>query len=233
MTRSLESTLTGLEVAADARPRLARYLELLLEHNANVNLTGARDLDAMLEHVRDSIAIARYVRDPLVDVGSGGGFPAIVLAIVSGVAVTMIEATLKKARFLELVVAELGLNGCVIGARAESAAHEPSLRERFASATARAVASAPAVLELTLPFLALGGVAVLQRGRLDYRERTTAQDAALVLGGGLVDEQILDGAHRVLLVPKRRPTPDRFPRRVGLPERRPLSARVSGGPLAL
>jgi len=214
--------MLDLDVAADARPRLERFLELLLEHNKNVNLTGARDLDALLEHVRDALSIARYVRDPLVDVGSGGGFPAIVLSIVTGYGVTMIEATLKKARFLELVVAELGLNVKVLGTRAEIAARDPSLRERFAAATARGVASAPAVLELTVPFLALGGVAVLQRGRFDYLERTATQDASLMLGGGLLDEHVIDDGHRIVLVSKRRPTPDRFPRRVGLPERRPL-----------
>jgi 16S rRNA (guanine527-N7)-methyltransferase len=218
----IESALAELDVAAGARPRLARYLALLLEHNAHVNLTGARDLGAMLEHVRDSLAIAPYVRDPLVDVGSGGGFPAIVLSIVNDCAVTLIEATLKKARFLELVVADLGLVGRVIAARAEIAAHDPELRERFACATARAVASAPAVIELTLPFLAPGGVAVLQRGRLDYRERTAAQDAALMLGGGMIEEHAVDETRCVLLVPKRRATPEQFPRRVGLPEHRPL-----------
>jgi 16S rRNA (guanine527-N7)-methyltransferase len=227
VSESLEAQLGALGVAPEARSRLARYLELLLEHNANVNLTGARDVEALLAHVVDSLAIARFVRDPLVDIGSGGGFPAIVLSIVTGCAVTLIEATHKKARFLDLVVAELSLAGQVIAERAEVAAHDPALRERFASATARAVASAPAVLELTLPFLALGGVAVLQRGRMEYRELTAAHDAALMLGGGLVEEHAIDETHRVLLVPKRRPTPERFPRRVGLPERRPLAGQSS------
>jgi len=223
----IASALAKLDVSTAARPRLARYLELLLEHNANVNLTGARDVDALLEHVADSLAIARFVRDPLVDIGSGGGFPAIVLSIVTGCAVTLIEATQKKARFLELVVAELSLAGRVVAERAEIAAHDPALRERFASATARAVASAPAVLELTMPFLAPGGVAILQRGRVGYRERTAAHDAALMLGGGLVEEHAVDETRRVLIVPKRRPTPERFPRRVGLPERRPLAGSPS------
>jgi 16S rRNA (guanine527-N7)-methyltransferase len=222
MIGSLDAAVARLDIAREAQPRLARYLELLLEHNARVNLTGARDLAALLDHVRDSLTIVPCVRDPLVDIGSGGGFPAVVLSIVTGCAVTLIEATLKKARFLELVAAELELNARVIATRAESAAHEPALRERFACATARAVASAPAVLELTLPFLAIGGVAVLQRGRFDYDERTAAQDAALILGGGLIEEQAVDGAHRLLLVAKRRPTPDGFPRRIDLPERRPL-----------
>jgi len=109
--------------------------------------------------------------------------------------------------------------------RAEDAARDPALREQFASATARAVGSAPAVLELTLPFLALGGVAVLQRGRFTVAERTATHDAALVLGGALRDEirpGSDDDERRILLVVKERPTGPRFPRRAGVPAKRPL-----------
>jgi 16S rRNA (guanine527-N7)-methyltransferase len=102
------------------------------------------------------------------------------------------------------------------------------LREAFASATARAVASTPAVLELTIPFLSIGGVAVLQRGKLDERERSAAADAALVLGAEIVDELAADPAgpepdeRRVLVVRKIAPTGQRFPRRAGIPSKRPL-----------
>jgi 16S rRNA (guanine527-N7)-methyltransferase len=175
-------------------------------------------------HVRDSLAIARYVRDPLVDIGSGGGFPAIVLAIATGLRATLIESTVKKARFLEDAAAELGLAVVVRAQRAEDAARDPELRGTFASATARAVSTLPTVIELAVPFLAVGGVAVLQRGRLDERERVAAGDAALVLGAQIEDEV---GApegddRRVLLVRKLMPTGARFPRRAGIPAKRPL-----------
>jgi 16S rRNA (guanine527-N7)-methyltransferase len=221
MTSALEAAVGSLDLAPDVRTRLARYLALLLEHNAAVNLTGARDAEAVLEHVRDSLTIAPHIREPLIDVGSGGGFPGIPLAIVLGIPVTLVEATNKKAQFLEMVARELDLHLTVVADRAETAAHDPELRERFGSATARGIASAPAVMELTLPFLAIGGVAVLQRGQVDYAERTAAQDAALALGGGLLDEHG-QGNRRVLIVAKRRTTPAAFPRRAGVPERRPL-----------
>jgi 16S rRNA (guanine527-N7)-methyltransferase len=221
MSGAIEDAVASLELAPAVRDRIARYVELLLAENEHVNLTSARDAGAVLEHVRDSLTLAPYARGPLVDVGSGGGFPAIPLAIVTGITVTLIEATAKKARFLEAVTHELGLDAVVLADRAEVAAHDPALRERFASATGRAVAAAPAVLELTLPFLAIGGVALLQRGALEYAERTAAQDAAAALGGGLLEELAVPRG-RLLIVSKRRPTPERFPRRSGLPERRPL-----------
>ncbi len=223
MNAAIEDAVAALELAPEAGARLARYVELLLAENEHVNLTGARDAVAVLEHVRDSLTLAPFARGPLVDVGSGGGFPAIPLAIVTGITVTLIEATAKKARFLEAVTRELDLDAVVIAKRAEAAAHDPALRERFASATGRAVAAAPAVLELTLPFLAIGGVALLQRGALEYAERTAAQDAAVALGGGLLEELAVPRG-RVLIVSKRRSTPERFPRRSGLPVRRPLGA---------
>jgi 16S rRNA (guanine527-N7)-methyltransferase len=201
------------------------FSEMLLAANAQTNLTGAKTRDEVAGHIADSLELVRFVAGPLVDVGSGGGFPALPLVIATGFEATLIESVAKKARFLESVVAALGLPVRVRAQRAEEAARDPVLRERFASATARAVGSAPAVLELTLPFLALGGVAVLQRGRLTDAERTATHDAALVLGGIVRDEvrpEHADDERRILLVVKERPTGPRFPRRAGVPARRPL-----------
>jgi 16S rRNA (guanine527-N7)-methyltransferase len=215
----------GFELTAGVRVRLERFVELLVEANAVTNLTGARSPEEMAAHLDDSLGLAPFVSGPLVDVGSGGGFPAIPLAIVTGVEVTLIESVAKKARFLERVLAELGLRGTVRAQRAEDAARDPALRERFATATARAVSSAPVVLELTVPFLKVGGRAVLQRGRFIEAERTATHDAALVLGASLREERRLGAAgdeRRLLFVVKERPTGQRFPRRAGIPAKRPL-----------
>ncbi len=201
---------------------LERYGAALLRATADVNLTGARDARAVEDHIADALAIAPYVRDPLVDVGSGGGLPGIPLAIATGYAVTLVESTAKKARFLERVVAELGLPVRVVEARAEAAGRDPALRGRFASATARAVGSLPTVLELTLPLLAVGGVAVLQRGAVDEPEWFAATDAARMLGGEFAERVPQDGAKQVLIFRKYDETPQRFPRRAGVPAKRPL-----------
>lgn len=201
---------------------LAHYGAMLLETNRRFNVSGADTPEDLLPHLLDSLSIARFVRGPLVDVGSGGGLPAIPLAIATGSSVTLVESTTKKAAFLEAVLGSLHLEGRVIPQRAELAARDPALRERFACATARAVSSAPTVLELTVPFLQLGGIAVLQRGRMDERERNAVIDAAPMLGAVLAEEVAMDGDRRILLIKKTAPTGQRFPRRTGIPEKRPL-----------
>jgi len=209
-------------VADPLVPRLAEYGARLLETNRKVNLTGAKSAAELAPHLIDCLTVVPYVVDPIVDIGSGGGLPAIPLAIATGFHVTMIESTTKKARFLEESLAALGLRGRAISERAEVAGHDPELRGRFASGTARAVSSAPTVLELVLPFLATGGVAALQRAGFEPGERNAAEDAALVLGARLDEEIPLEGERRILIVRKVSETNGRFPRRIGIPEKRPL-----------
>lgn len=221
--RELRDALADANVASDWIERLARYGALLLDASARVNLTGAKSVAELLPHLLDSLSLVSDARDPHVDIGSGGGLPAVPLAIATGFSVTLIETTKKKAAFLREAVRELGLaNATVVDARAEVAAHDPALRERFESGSARAVATAPTVAELLLPFIAPGGIALLQRGRIDARERQALDDAALVLGAHTESERLLDGERRLILVRKTAPTSQRFPRRTGIPEKRPL-----------
>ncbi len=210
------------ELNALQRSKLAEYGALLLSANRRVNLTGAKDVEHVLPHFMDSLAVVPYVRDSLIDIGSGGGLPAIPLGIACGVPCTLIEAVRKKAHFLEQAISFLGLEANVRSGRAEALAFEDGLRERFFTATARAVAVAPTVLEYTMPFLALGGRAILQRGSFDEHERRATADAALMLGGRLVEEVELGGNRRLLIVEKERRTPLRFPRKAGVPAKRPL-----------
>lgn len=219
---ALSALLADAGVEARLIEPLAQYGELLLEANRRFNVSGADTPEELLAHLVDSLTIVPYVLGPLVDVGSGGGLPAIPIAIASGIEVTLVESTTKKAAFLEAALGTLGLKGRVIPQRAELAGRDPDLREAFACATARAVSSAPTVLELTIPFLRVGGVAVLQRGRLDERERNAVVDAAPMLGAQVTREVPLSGERRILLVTKTTPTPQRFPRRTGVPEKRPL-----------
>lgn len=202
--------------------RLAAYGALLLAATRTVNLTAARTADALVAHLLDALTLVPFVRGTIVDIGSGGGLPGIPLALATGQNVTLVEATVKKAVFLEEALAHLDLGGAVRVGRAESLAHEPGLRGTFLTATARAVGSAPTVAELTLPFLALGGVALLQRGAMDDRERAALADAAPMLGGTLADERRLEGDRRIVFLEKDGETPGRFPRRTGIPDKRPL-----------
>jgi 16S rRNA (guanine527-N7)-methyltransferase len=205
--------------------RLAVYAALVLAANRRVNLTGAKDGTAFAAHITDALTLAADVAaggGPLIDVGSGNGIPGIPLALATGIRVTLLEPIKKRAVFLAHALAELGLEGDIITARAEDAARDPAYREHFATATARAVAAAPTVAELTVPFLAARGRALLQRGSLEIPERNAVTDAALVLGAELVEERPLDGERRILILEKRSPTSPRFPRKNGIPAKRPL-----------
>ena len=182
------------------------------------------DASALVPHLLDALSLVPFVEEggSLVDVGSGGGFPGIPLAIASGLSVTLVEPIRKKAEFLREAIAACGVAGEALAERAETVARDPRYRERFDYATARAVSRAPTVAELTLPLLRVGGRALLQRGAVEDRERRALDDAAPVLGGSVVEERIIDGERRVLVVEKRVPSSERFPRRNGVPEKRPL-----------
>lgn len=218
----LEELLQSAAVDAAVAERLAHYGALLLEANRRVNLTGAESAEDLLPHLVDSLSAAPYVRGPMVDVGSGGGLPAIPLAIGTGIPVTMVESTGKKAAFLRHAAAELDISATVVSERAETAARRAELREQFEFATARAVSGASTVLELVAPFLRVGGLVVMQRGKMEDRERNALADAAPMLGAQIAEEILLDGERRIVLIRKTGSTPERFPRRIGVPEKRPL-----------
>ncbi|HEV3092711.1 MAG TPA: 16S rRNA (guanine(527)-N(7))-methyltransferase RsmG [Candidatus Cybelea sp.] len=218
----IEAALEGRGVGAPVAAALARYGRLVLEANTRLNLTAAKTPEEIAEHIADSLTLLPDLRPPYVDVGSGAGFPAIPLAIATGIEVTLIEATTKKARVLEELLGVLGLRGTVVPQRAEEAARDPRWRDHFLTGTCRAVATAAAVAELLLPLIAVDGVALLQRGRFAPSERASLEDAALVLGGAVEGERPAGGERRIVLVRKRTPTPARFPRRSGVPQRRPL-----------
>ncbi len=220
----LEALLAAAGIDERHRPALSRYGMHVLQANRRFNLTGAKTAGEFVPHILDSLTVAPLVERSLVDIGSGGGLPAIPLAIVTGVRVTMIETTVKKARFLEEMLAEFSLEGEVVAERAEVAAHDERWRGRFWTGTARAVSSAPTVAELLLPFIAPGGAALLQRGTLDEQERHGLEDAAVMLGGAVERYVVLDGPadRRIAVVRKSAATQLRFPRRTGIPEKRPL-----------
>ena len=202
--------------------RLAIYAALVVEGSRRLNLTGAKDGAAFAAHILDALTLRDDVVSPLIDVGSGNGVPGIPLALATGARVVLLEPIKKRAAFLAGAIAALGIDGEAVAERAEEAARDPRFRGAFLTATARAVSSAPAVAELTVPFLAVGGRALLQRGSLEETERHAAADSALVLGAEMVAERPVDGERRIVILEKRSPTSPRFPRKNGIPTKRPL-----------
>lgn len=227
MKEELERLLRRDGVPAEPASALATYGAMLLQANTRASLTGAKTPRELAAHLEDSLTLEPYVSSPLVDVGSGGGLPAIPLAVGTGVAITLIESNGKKAHFLSTTIAALGLHGEVVPSRAEEAAHEERLRERFACGTCRAVGAATTAAELLLPFIEVGGVALLQRANMSRAELSALSDATLVLGGELERVLTLGERRCVAMLRKKIPTPPRFPRRTGVPAKRPLCRSVS------
>jgi len=180
------------------------------------------------ELVEDSLVLLEHLGDArrVVDVGSGGGLPGLPLKLVRpDLSMTLVEADQNKAAFLVQTCARLGLTDVeVIARRAEEVGHEERLRESFDLAVARALAPMPVLVELCLPLVRVGGRLLAQK--TDKEEAAAAERAIRLLGGFL--EAIVaapSSARRsgtVMILSKVKPTPATYPRRPGVPARKPL-----------
>jgi 16S rRNA (guanine527-N7)-methyltransferase len=236
MPHSLESGALqyGVRLAPPQLAQFERYLALLTDWSSRVNLVGNADADAIVQrHFLESIALGAALRERellrpaarVLDVGAGAGFPALPMKIVwPAVDVTLIEATAKKAAFLQAVVDELRLDARVITGRAETLGHEATLRETFDLVVARAVAPLRVLLELTMPFARVGGRVVTPKGSRAEAEVAEARGALDLLGGRafVVPFRVPGPQQRIIAVQKLRATPDAYPRRAGLPAKHPL-----------
>jgi len=238
---ALEELLAGLPVIAGTLPggfldATERFVGLLLAANREVNLTrvtSPRDVARL--HLLDSLAalpeIDEMAPSEAIDLGSGGGLPALPLAIARPqIRWTMVDSAGKKATILAGFVRELNLsNVLVIADRAETLGRSAAHRERYGLVTARACAALPVLAELALPLLAIGGSLVAWKGPLSETDQEVRRSrlANGQLGGGglrIVDPGVtVLGGHRFVIVPKERATEARFPRRPGEPSRRPLA----------
>jgi len=212
------------------------YIRLIIEEGRRVNLTALRDPEAIeRRHFGESLALLDALESlgafasPAIDIGSGAGFPGLPIKIVRpALQLTLLEATGKKARFLELAVRSLGLTGvAVVQGRAEELAHDARHREAYALAMARAVGPLRVLAELALPFLRIGGFLAAPKGSGAPREVREARNALDICGGEVTAVQALDvpgpgPAPTLVLVRKVRGTPPQYPRRPGIPAKRPL-----------
>jgi 16S rRNA (guanine527-N7)-methyltransferase len=178
--------------------------------------------------VDDGLVLLDYLRQArrLVDVGSGAGLPGIPIKIARpDLDVTLIESDQAKAAFLVHACAALGLERVeVVARRAEEAGHDPRLREAFDVAVARALAPLPVLVELCLPLVRVGGRLLAQK--TEAEDPTAAARAIRLLGGELSGVHAAPSVARssgtIVVIEKLRPTPSLYPRRAGVPARRPL-----------
>ena len=222
----------GIDLSPDQIDRFSRYADRLIEWNARFNLTAITEpREIVIKHFLDSLSAARSVPPAarVIDVGAGAGFPGLPIKIARpAVSLTVLEATRKKCEFLQAMIDELHLtNVLVVNARAEDAAHDPSHRESYDVAIARAVAEMPTLLEYLLPFVRIGGVAVAQKSKEAVNDVQHAEFAMTTLGGRLVDiisvrVPELNEARYLVVIEKTAATPGKYPRRAGMPAKRPL-----------
>lgn len=214
-----------LEYDEKALERLSRYCDLLLEKNQVMNLTAITDpAEVVRLHFLDSAALlpAKALHGKkVIDVGTGAGFPGMVLNILDPtIEVTLLDTLGKRITWLEEVCAELGLTGvtCVKG-RAEEFGLNPAFRERYDAAVSRAVAAMPMLAELCMPFVKPGGLFLAMKSNKTDEEIESAEKLIQTLGGKLPfvmdyrlpgDEEVW---HRIVTVYKQSPTPKGYPRR--------------------
>ncbi len=240
----------GLCLSGEHLARFQRYYEELVEWNQRFNLTTVVGYDEVqLRHFLDSLtcllALPGWSREvvgselPLVcqpqpwqciDIGAGAGFPGLPLKIVCPeLRLTLLEATRKKVEFLLHLTDDLGLQGVeVIWERAETLGQNPHYRERYDVVVARAVAELPVLSELCLPFCRVGGRFIAQKGVEAEKEIAVATEALDRLGGIIreVKEVSLPGQRErraLVVIEKVAPTPAGYPRRAGIPAKRPIA----------
>ncbi len=226
----------GLELSEDQLRRFRLYMEKLRESNLKANLTGiTAPEDIQLKHFVDSLAVASMLPSQpptglrLLDLGSGAGFPGVPLKIaIDAMSLFLLDSIGKKTGFLERLTRDLGLEDVtVLNGRAETLARRQDLRESFDFVVARAVAPLSTLLELALPFCRIEGRVVAQKVDSYTREPGDYRHALSVLGGEFlqdapVEVEGLGPGRRLLLFEKKTSTPDKYPRRPGLPLKRPL-----------
>lgn len=227
-----------LRIGLDAKQLQAfhDYMDELAAARPRLRLTALTDPEAIQRrHFLEPLALLAAIEavaplgERAVDIGSGAGFPSLPIKIVRPrLRLTLVESHGKRAAFLEDVARRLGLEGVtVVNARAEDAARRPEHREAYDLALARAVAPLPVLVELALPFLRTDGLLATPKGSGARREVREAEAALAALGGSVESIRPLEapGAPTpptLILVRKVSATPDRFPRRAGIPAKRPL-----------
>lgn len=202
--------------------KLSAYMQALLEANEHINLTAVTEPNEFItRHLVDSLLVLDYMPEgvkTVLDVGTGGGFPGIPLAIMlPNTQFTLLDSTGKKLKVVERLALDLRLNNVtILNARAEEASRDKKYRDAFDCVVSRAVASLPILAELCLPFVKLNGVFIAVKGPGWHDEYEGEKSAIPVLGAKtkeIKELDLSDGRHEaIMILHKTKATPERFPR---------------------
>ena len=226
-TLSAGLPLLGIDLNEEIKDTLCAFGRAMVKQNEVMNLTGITDDKGVANlHLLDSLTVmasAEPQGKTLIDVGCGAGFPGVPLAIASGAKVTLLDSLGKRMKWLEEVLPTLGIEAECITARAEEAV--ATRRESYDFATSRAVARLNILLELTAPYVKVGGYVLAMKGTAAREELAEAANAIKKLGLKLVEvkEYPIDGTnHAVIVLKKVAPTPNPYPRRFAKIKQSPL-----------
>lgn len=220
------------ELTEDQLENFFKYMNLLLEWNEKINLTAITDVDdIILKHFIDSMTVLKYIEKDksIIDVGTGAGFPGIPIAIMrEDVKITLLDSLNKRINFLNEVCSELKINNIeTIHGRAEEAGQNKQYREKYDIAVSRAVANMTTLSEYLIPFVKVGGICICMKGSEIDHELEQAKFAIKELGGKIekVEKFNLpdsDIERNIVIIKKIKPTPNRYPRKAGMPSKMPI-----------
>ena len=227
-----DAEMIGVLLDENALDKLYKYKNLVLEWNEKINLTAiTEDCEFVVKHFIDSLTINKYIepKKTIIDIGTGAGFPGIPLKILNkDNKVVLFDSLNKRLKVLEDIIEKIELENVeTLHGRAEETFKNKQHREKYDIAVSRAVAALNVLVELMLPAVKVGGICISMKGNNAEEEIKEAQKAIKELGGEIIkrEELILPELNlerSIIIIKKVRPTPNKYPRKPGTPQKEPI-----------